>query len=220
MNELTMWKWLVPAGLVPLLGGAAMWLGEFDGFLYCASALVGLMAIFAVQGWAGFRAYFRELESVQYERKHTALANTAEVRLFEMARTMHPQTVQLLLKHRREVWRIRESKDIENVTWVLDADPRINVMFVEHVLRNSNPYSMMAKRMLNDKSRGFDPLGVVTDYEQYDAFEALCKRRGYLTDGFGNMPGVWVEPWKPELVAKRFGLSLVDEVEEEEAVSG
>ena len=35
-----------------------------------------------------------------------------------------------------------------------------------------------------------------------------------MTLGHGNEPPVWIEPWKPELVAARFGLVLEEEVEE------
>ena len=73
----------------------------------------------------------------------------------------------------------------------------------------------MPKRMLSDKSYSFDPMGVVTDYEQYDALVALMQRRGWVTEGYGNQPAVWIEPWKPELAARRFGIVLFERAEED-----
>jgi hypothetical protein len=176
--------------------------------LYCAGSLIFVVVLLIVQTISGYRAYYRQIEVDQLSQKRTALADTAEVRLAEFMRQMHPETVRLFLKHRLEVWRVREMAGNELVTWVLDADPRINHEFVEYVLRHSNFYNLMPKRLFNDKSYKFDPMGVVTDYEQYDALVALMQRRGWITDGHGNQPPVWIEPWKPELAARRFGLDI------------
>ena len=216
MNDLRSWNWMLPGMAAGGVLGLAVWMSrsELDMALYCAGSLLFVALILLMQAFSGYRAFFRQIEVDQLSQRRTALADTAEVRLAEFMRQMHPETVRLFLKHRLEVWRVREMSANELVTWVLDADPRINHTFVEYVLRHSNFYNVMPKRLFNDKSRSFDPLGVVTDYEQYDALMELLQRRGWVTLGHGNEPPVWIEPWKPELVAARFGLVLEEEVEE------
>ena len=205
---------LVPGVAAGLLLGLALWVrtSELEMAGYCSGSLFFVAVLLLVQAFSGYRAYYRQIEVDQLSQRRTALADTAEVRLAEFMRQMHPETVRLFLKHRLEVWRIREMPGRELVTWVLDADPRINHEFVEYVMRHSNFFNMMPKRLLSDKATSFDPMGVVTDYEQYDALVALMQGRGWVTVGFGNQPPAWIEPWKPELVARRFGLDIsVDE---------
>jgi hypothetical protein len=218
------WRWLTPALLAPALAAFTLFVaGSFNDLaLYCSAASGGVTLILCLHAWAEFRAYYREIEVSQLSQKRAALADTAENRLAQWMSHMHPETVRLFFKHRLEVWRVREMKDSDSTVWVLDADPRVNVMFVEYVLKNSNPYALMAKRLLSDKSRSFDPLGVVSDYEQYDALVGVFQRRGWLTDGHGSMPPAWIEPWNPELAARKFGLRLYDEevAEAEPVVSG
>jgi hypothetical protein len=218
--ELKMWNWLAPGIVAGLLLGLAMFFGGSDvtGAEYCAGALVFVVVLLFVQTISGYRAFYRQIEVNQFSQKRTALADTSEVRLAEFMRQMHPETVRLFMKHRLEVWRIKEMRGEELFTLVLDADPRINMKFLEYVLRHSNPYALMPKRVLNDKAKTFDPLGVVTDYEQYDALASLMMRRGWVTDGFGGQPPVWIEPWRPELVARRFGLDIFDEVDDRQDV--
>jgi len=217
LYEISMWKWMGPALAAAGLFGVVLWLGELDVPYagYCASSALVVLVVLCVQALAGFRAFYRQIEVDQLSQKRTALADTAEVRLAEFMRGMHPETVRLFLKHRLEVWRVREMKGHELVTLVLDADPRINHQFVEYVLRHSNFYNLMPKRLFNDKSYKFDPMGVVTDYEQYDALIALMQRRGWVTEGFGNQPPAWIEPWKPELAARRFGLEISADEDEQ-----
>lgn len=219
--ELKLWNWILPGIAAGLLLGLATWMSQsqIGMAVYCAGSLFFVAVILLVQAFSGYRAFYRQIEVDQLSQKRTALADTAEVRLAEFMRGMHPETVRLFLKHRLEVWRVREMKGYELVTWVLDADPRINHEFVEHVLRHSNFYNLMPKRLLSDKSYQFDPMGVVTDYEQYDALIALMQRRGWVTEGYGNQPPAWIEPWKPELAARRFGLDISAE-EDEQPVDG
>jgi hypothetical protein len=218
VRDLRMMNWMLPGVVAGLLLGLATWMSRstLEMASYCAGSLLFAALILLVQAFSGYRAFYRQIEVDQFSQKRTALADTAEVRLAEFMRGMHPETVRLFLKHRLEVWRVREMGANELVTWVLDADPRVNWTFVEHVLRNSNPYNVMAKRFLNDKAHSFDPLKVVTDYEMYDALVELLQRRGWVTEGHGGMPPVWIEPWKPELVARKFGLDVFD-VEEEKS---
>lgn len=205
-----MWSWMAPAMGAGGVFVLAVWISRspVDLAQYCAGSLALVMLVLILQGMAGFRAYYRGIETAQFEARRRAQADTAEVRLFDACRGMHPEAVRLLFKHRLEVWRIREMPAPELLLAVLDADPRITLNFLEYVLEHSNPFALMPKRMLSDKAHSFDPRGVVTDYEQYDALHALLERRDWLTAGFGNQPGQWIEPMNPELVARRFGITF------------
>ena len=216
------WKWMVPALLIPCVLMAQLWVaGSGDPrqaeygqawASYCIFGTVPVMLILFVQAVAMLWSYYAEILTNQFVDRRNALSTTAETRLFEMARMMHPETVRLLLMHRKTKWRIKESKLSDLVDWVLDADPRVRVEFVDYVLKNSNQYGMMPKHgYLSDKAFDFDPDHLVTDYQQYDAFHKLLVNRGIATDAFGNQPGQWIEPWTPELVARQFGVSLDEE---------
>ena len=39
----------------------------------------------------------------------------------------------------------------------------------------------------------------------------MLVRRHMLTEASGNQPGLWIEPWTPERVGTRFGLTLYEE---------
>lgn len=218
MEEFRAWKWMVPGAGFAGLFMTILFLRDIGTSLamYCGGGVVIVMVILAAQTAAGFRAYYRQVDVDQLTARRRALADTAEVRLFEASQGMHPEALRLLLKHRLEVWRIKEMPSQDLLLPVLDADPRITLPFMEYVLRHSNPFSIMPKRMLNDKAHSFDPRRVVTDYEQYDALHKLLEGRMWLTAGFGNQPGQWIEPWNPELLARRFGISLSDEEGEED----
>lgn len=221
MTEFRTWKWMMPGLAVPILLVLQLWMNDMAArsgapdLRICGFATVPMMAILAVQAWAGFNAYYRQIEVDQLSARRNALATTAEIRLFEATKGMHPVAVQLLLKHRLTVWRIRETPIEELADWVLDADPRVHYRFVEFILTNSNFYNIYPKNRLNDKAKTFDPEKVVTDYEQYEAFVSLLQNRLMLTEAYGNQPGCWIEPWKPELVARRFGVTLEAEEKEE-----
>jgi len=215
-NNPRVWKFMVPG-----VGAAAvlmlqMWIGGSGKpwmQLYCAYATVPVMILLAVQCVVMFWAYYARIFNDEFVERRRALSTTAETKLFEMARLMHPETVKLLLMHRKTKWRIKEAKVNELVDWVLDADPRIRFEFVEYVLVNSNDYAMMPMGRLSDKSFQFDPDRLINDYDQYRAFHKLLMNRMMVTDALGNQAGQWIEPWNPELVARQFGIALVEEVE-------
>ena len=215
-NNPRVWKFMVPG-----VGAAAvlmlqMWIGGSGKpwmQLYCAYATVPVMILLAVQCVVMFWAYYARIFNDEFVERRRALSTTAETKLFEMARMMHPETVKLLLMHRKTKWRIKEAKVNELVDWVLDADPRIRFEFVEYVLVNSNDYAMMPMGNLSDKSFKFDPDRLVNDYDQYRAFHKLLMNRMMVTDALGNQAGQWIEPWNPELVARQFGIALVEESE-------
>ena len=224
-GEMKAWKWMVPAMGAGVVLALQLWVVDVHvRFYMCGYATVPMICILAIQAWAGFRAYYRQVEVDQFVEKRRALADTPEIRLAEALRGMHPSAVQMFFKNRMEKWRIKETDIDDLVDWVLDADARIHVRFLEHVLNHSTGWAIMAKRTLSDKAHSFDPMRVVTDYEQYDALVALLQRRGMLTEGYGNEPGQWIEPWVPALVARKFGLEVDGEEEvlsdQQSAVSG
>ena len=222
-NNPRVWKFMLPgvgAAAVLMLqmwiwGNGKPWMQE-----YCFYATVPVMILLAAQCLAMFWAYYLRIFNDEFVERRRALSTTAETKLFEMARMMHPETVKLLLMHRKTKWRIKEAKVNELVDWVLDADPRIRFEFVEYVLVNSNQYAMMPMGRLSDKSFQFDPDRLINDYEQYRAFHKLLMNRMMVTDALGNQAGQWIEPWNPELVARQFGIALVeDDSEQLEVIS-
>jgi len=218
------WKWLVPAAVMCAMPPLAMWvsaIAEKDGWpslVFCNYFLIGLMPVLAVQAWAAFGAYYRHQAVDDFTQKRNATSNTAETRLFEYARSMHPETVRLLLLQRKLIWRIKEAKPGEMVDWVLDADPRVHVTFVEYLLKNSNPYAMMPINKFSEGSYSFDSEKLVTDRDQYMAFHRILLNRNMATEAHGNMPGQWIEPWNPELAAARWGIKLYEDEEVFEVV--
>ncbi len=213
------WKWIVPALGIGVVLMAQMMINSVVSrspwMAYCIYGTVPVMLILGAQSVAMFWAYYSSIYTRQFVDRRNAQSTTADTRLFEMAKQMHPETVRLLLLQRKVVWQIKATPLSELVDWVLDADPRVHVGFVEHVLRGSNPYALMPKRDFSDKAYTFDPDRLVTDYEQYDFFATVLQRRGMLTQGFGNQPGQWIEPWNPELAGRQFG--IVDLFEEDVA---
>lgn len=217
-NNPRVWKFMVPgvgAAAVLMLqmwigGSGKPWMQE-----YCFYATVPVMILLAAQCLAMFWAYYLRIFNDEFVERRRALSQTAETRLFEMARLMHPDTVKLLLMHRKTKWRIKEAKVNELVDWVLDADPRIRYELVEYVLVNSSAYAMMPLGRLSDKSFQFDPDRLINDYDQYRAFHKLLMNRMMVTDALGNQAGQWIEPWNPELVARQFGIALVEEDSEQ-----
>jgi len=208
------WKWMVPGVGIGGVLVMQLWINEYGSpwMAYCIYGTIPVMLILTAQSVAMFWAYYSELFTDQFVARRRAIATTAETQLFEMARLMHPETVRLLLTHRKTKWRIKEAKLNELVDWVLDADPRIRVEFVEYVLGNSTQYAMMPMNgYLSDKAYTFNPDKLVTDYDQYRAFHKLLINRAMATDSLGSQPGQWIEPWTPELVARQFGIALVDE---------
>lgn len=213
--ETRVYKWLVPGVAMVAMLPLAAWtkaIAEGNGWgwlLWCSAFWVGVMPILGIQAWAAFAAYFRRAEVEDFVDKRNALSTTAEVRLFEYARSMHPDAVKLLLAQRKIVWRVKEAKRGELVDWVLDADPTVHVAFVEYVLQNSTKVKLMPMNgFLGDKTHDFDRDKLITDYDQYRAFHRVLINRGMATEAFGNQPGQWIEPWTPELVAAHFGVTL------------
>jgi len=66
--------------------------------------------------------------------------------------------------------------------------------------------SIMAKRMLSDGSKKYDPEEQVTDYEQYDSLVLLMQAKLMVTKAYGNQAPQWMPPYCPQLARHRFGL--------------
>jgi hypothetical protein len=218
MNEPRVWKWLVPGVamvlMIPLAGWTNMVAVRNGWGWWCSAFWVGVMPILGIQAWAGFRAYYGRLETENFVDRQNALAMSRDVKMFEYARTMHPETVRQLLLLKKIVWRVKAGKPGEVADWILDEDPRVRVRFVEYVLRNSGVDRLMPMNgFLSDKSYSFDEGKVVSDYDQYRAFHAVLINLGMATDAFGNQSGQIIPPWTPELIAARWGIVLEDEEE-------
>ena len=205
----SIWKWLGFAVPLPIFFSLVLYLADLGNApaFYCGSALGGLMVIFAIQAWAGFRAYYRQVEVDQYAIRASALANTSDVRRAEAMQSMHPQTAAILLQYEKTIWLIEEANIDDVCEWWLRADPRINARFVEWVLENSNEYTIMPQHnRISDKT--FTWSKTVSDRVMYKLFCDLLVARRMLTAGYGVAPGSWVQPWNPRRVGKRFGILL------------
>ena len=125
MSEPRVWKWMAPATAMVAMIPLGMWINlvvERNAWPWlglCNYLVFGLMPVFGIQAWAAFGAYYRHLEVEDYVDKRNAMTQTAETRLFDYARTMHPDTVAQLLMHRKVIWRIKETKLKNLVDWVL-----------------------------------------------------------------------------------------------------
>lgn len=217
-SEPRVWKWMVPAALMVAMFPLGAWVtmiaerNTWEWFGLCSYLVYGLMPVLGLQAWAAYQAYYRHLSVQDFIDKRNAMTTTAETRLFDYAHTMHPDTVKMLLMHRKSKWRVKETKLKDLVDWVLDADPRVHVGLVEYVLRHSTQYAMMAmNNHFSDKAFSFDPEKQITDYEQYRAFHRLLVNRMMATEALGNQPGQWIEPWNPDLVGRNFGVLLEEE---------
>ena len=217
------WKWIVPALGIGVMLMAQMWINSAVSrapwMMYCIYGTVPVMLILGAQSLAMFWAYYAQLFTDQFVARRRAIATTSETQLFEMAKLMHPETVALLLMHRKTKWRVKETNIHDLCDWVLDADPRVRLEFVEYLLEHSSQWAMMAMNSsVSNNAYEFDPDRLVTDYEQYRAFHRLLINRGMATDAHGNMPGQWIEPWTPELVARQFGIAFVKDGAGDEVV--
>jgi len=182
-------------------------------------ALVPLILIFVLFAAAAlnFVLYLYEHWADIYATVQTARNSTPEVRMFEAAKGMHPQAVEALLIHRRAIWRIKYVPLRDVADWILDESPSVHAGFVDFVLDHSGNGSVMPKRMLSDRSKQFDPEGIITDYQQYDDLIFLLQQKLMCTQAFGNQAPQWLAPWTAELVRHRFGLDGDQYVVEEQS---
>ncbi len=163
--------------------------------------------------WALWLAWLEARETAVFELqgRQRALSMTTMSVTLEAARGVHPEVLAMVLGERARRWGLisgTKSKDKSPYS-VLQARPNVTDRFVAHFLKMSNKTSYMPKRLLSDGDTRFDPLGVVTAYEMYDAFESLLFEELKATRPFGqNKPGYWLAGWDPDTVAMDFGIDL------------
>lgn len=200
------WKWIVPAMLIsPCL----VWFSQaWNVWLWGAWALVplGLAIVLFVAALINAWAYVAEHWANTYANIRSVQNSTAEVRMFEAAKGMHPDAVKALLVHRRTVWRVKYIPLKDTVDWILDEAPNVHAGFVDFVLDNSNGSLMPKHGRLSEGSTKFDPDGLVKDYEQYDDLLRLMQSKLMCTAAYGNQSPKFIPPWTVELVRRRFGL--------------
>lgn len=204
------------AAVVLLAAAGWAWAFAVDALAWlnvCSSVLgvVGGALLF----WAVWTAWMavREQSAWILSERQKALATTTMSVTLEAAKSVHPEVLAMLLGERARRWGLisgTKSKDKSPYS-VLQARPQVTDRFVAHFLKMSNGKAYMPKRMLSDKDTRFDPLGVVTAYEMYDAFESLLFEELKATRPFGeNKPGYWLAGWDPDTVAMDFGMNLND----------
>jgi hypothetical protein len=209
---------MVPAALMgPCIFWWHDWMigGEPWKDLAVIPAILLLVLIVAAAVNLGLYIYDRWTDL--YTSVQLARNSTPEVRMFEAAKGMHPQAVEALLIHRRAIWRIKYVPLRDVADWILDEAPTVHAGFVDFVLDHSRNGSVMSKRLLSDKSKQFDPEGLITDYQQYDDLIFLMQRKLICTEAFGNQPPQWLAPWNADLVRHRFGLDGDQYVVEEQS---
>jgi hypothetical protein len=197
---------MVPAALIaPCLVWWNDW--SMSGGVYADLAIIPavLLVILFVAACVNLYLYLQDHNSDIFANVQAARNSTPEVRMFEAAKGMHPEAVKALLVHRRTIWRVKYIPLKDVVDWVLDEAPNVHAGFVDFVLDHSNG-SIMPKRFLSDGSRQYDPDGLVTDYEQYDALIHLMQSKLMITQAFGNQAPQLLPPWTAELLRHRFGL--------------
>lgn len=215
------WEWLLPASLLAFCLPVLSWLRDADlpGGEFCWGAVFLVMLLLAGQAVKLYASYWGGVEADRFRAHREALALTAENQWAEAFRSMHPETARMVLNYSKTVWLIDECDVNDLCEWRLASDQRINARFVVWVLQNSTPYSIMPQHgNLSDKAFNWDR--VFSDRLMFQAFCAVLERRNMLTQAHGNQSGLWIEPWNPARVAKRFGVEHLMEVEEGEVVGG
>lgn len=212
------WKWMVPAMLVaPCLFWWSDWMASEGAWRDLAVIPLVITIVLFVAAVMNGALYVYHYWADLYANVQQARSSTAEVRMFEAAKGMHPDAVQALLIHRRAIWRVKYVALKDVADWILDEAPSVHAGFVDFVLDHSNSRSVMTKRILSEGSKQFDPDGLITDYQQYDDFIILLQQKLMCTEAFGNQPPQWLAPWNADLVRRRFGLDGDQYVVEEQS---
>ena len=207
------WKWALPAVCVPVEFLLALWLlpSLWSGVPLFMLFVCALMAI------NNFQRYNREWKTSIFEREQAALAETPVTKLADALQQMHPDAEKLLNKFAmRTAWQVKVDLKSGDREFVL-AGANVHYAFIQFVLDHSNPVSLMPKRLLSEGSKKFDPDGLMTDYEQYDAFQQWLVSQLVVTRPFGdNHPCMFLPPWNVDLLAERMGFNGMIELEQPE----
>lgn len=206
------WKWMVPAQAAIIMLVLA---SQTTGVMQVLAT--GSMFILALAAITNLWIYLSAYAARAFVDKQAVLNATPEVRMAEALQRMHPEAVAAFVAHRRTIWRLKYIPSKDLVDWILDEDPRVHAGFLQFVLDNSNHDrgELITKRKLSEGSRQFDPMGIVTDYEQYDALLALLERKMMLTKAMGNLPPKLMSPYTLDLIRHQFGLDGDDGVQED-----
>lgn len=214
--------WL--GAIVVVLLVAAMWVdvwsADYAALKPLANCLYGLTIPVTLGALLDGWMQFREQDVWVLQKRQEALSMTATGYTLRAAQGVHPEVIEQLFRDRARRWGLvsgTKSKD-RNPYSVLIARPVVTDRFLVHFLRMSNQKTSMAKRLLSDGDKRYDPAGIVTAYEMYDALQSLLEQEMKVTRPFGdNRPGYWLNDWTPETVAMDFGIRM-DDYEYENAV--
>jgi len=215
MNERP-YIWMSIAGAVLVVMALWTWgyaTGALEWLNVCSSVLGTVGG--ALLLWALWLAWLEAREAAVFELqgRQKALSMTTMSVTLEAAQSVHPEVLAMVLGDRARRWGLisgTKSKDKSPYS-VLQARPIVTDRFVAHFLKMSNKTSYMPKRLLSDGDTRYDPLGIVTAYEMYDAFESLLFEELKATRPFGqNKLGYWLAGWDPDTVAMDFGINLND----------
>jgi len=211
-GEARNWKWMVPGLLVPLLFVLQMWINDYAGraglpfLLWCGCFTVPAMFIFAVQAAAGFRAYYRRLETDDLVARQRALNTTQATQIAEALRSLHPEAVRVLNRFGvRTQWQVKIDAERGGRDWIL-LGTNVHFGFIEYVLDNSTTSALFPMNQFSEGSRQWDPDGLIEDREQYREFEGWLVSRLMVTRPYGNRVAQFLNPWTPELVKEVMGL--------------
>jgi hypothetical protein len=202
-NEPRNWKWMTPSALTVVF--VVAW-GETTSWGGWSNVFAGLALICGIAGAMNLWVYaYNHVGNVMADMVR-ARSDTPEVRIAEAMRQMHPDAVRLLQMQRRSVWRLRYIPAEDFGDWIYDEAPTVHAGFVEFVLDHSNARrgELMPKSHLSDGSKQFDPMGEVTDREQYDALVALMERKLMLTRPMANQPAKFLPPYTIETIRHYF----------------
>lgn len=198
------WKWMAPSTMMVLfIAIYGMVPATWGGWGYVP---LGLAVICGVAAALNFWLYL----DAHVAQSRIDLANarnaTPEVRVAEAMRGMHPEAVRALMMRNRSIWRLRYIPAEDFGDWIYDESPILHAGFVEFVLDHSSAHrgELMKKEVLSQGSKQFDPNGIVSDYEQYDALIELLERKMMITRAMGNQPAKFLPPYTLDVIRHYF----------------
>lgn len=219
------WKWMVPAvcavmlfifsrGLMLTAIDALWWMGV----ICIVSGLV--CGIASVGNFIDYRAG----KNVEFlERRQRALAQSQLATELEAARSVHPDSVRMILSERHRVWRLKSGVRDSGIMPhdVLYGAPDVTSFFLIYFLQNSSDVTVMPQHgfLVEGRKNRFDPFGAVDEYKMYKDLVALLERMGMIRKWSEFQPFEWVEPWNPALCAAEFGLEFGEQKEAQQVES-
>lgn len=209
------WKWMVPstlAGVFLIIWWNTQGWGTWAGMWLVLAIVCGLAGI--LNFWLYLDDHVSTSRQVLFQLQNT----TPEVRIAEAMSRMHPDAVAAFVAHKRSVWRLKYIPVKDFADWIYDEAPLLHAGFMEFVLDHSNGRrgELMPKSRLSQGSKQFDPMGITTDYEQYDAMVALMERKMMITRAMGNQPAKFLPPYTIETIRRHFALDDDGSVENDE----